>query len=128
LAGANSPIVAVVDDDHAIGTALARLVRTIGYRSATFASAEAVLHGMEIHTPACILTDIQMPGMNGLDLIRELRQRGYDLPIMVMTAYPSLANRELALAAGAMEYMTKPLDDKQLERWLSQVIGSVPEE
>jgi len=73
--------------------------------------------------PACVLTDIQMPVMNGLDLAKELLVRRPDLPIMVMTAYPSLANRELALAAGALEFLTKPLDDDRLETWLVRVIG-----
>ncbi|MDB5726325.1 MAG: response regulator receiver protein [Novosphingobium sp.] len=74
--------------------------------------------------PGCVLTDIQMPGMNGLDLVKELRQLDPSLPIMVMTAYPSLANRDLALAAGALEYQTKPLDDEKLETWLLRVMNS----
>lgn len=116
-------IVAIVDDDEAIRGALARLIRTIGYAPRTFASAEALLQALDGADVACVLTDVQMPGMNGLDLAKELRRRCHDLPIMVMTAYPSLANRELALTAGALEYFTKPLDDALLERWLVSAIG-----
>lgn len=116
-------IVAIVDDDDAIRGALARLIRTIGYTPSTFASAEALLAAIDEADIACVLTDVQMPGMNGLDLVKALRLREHDLPIMVMTAYPSLANRELALAAGAHEYLTKPLDDALLERWLLHAIG-----
>jgi FixJ family two-component response regulator len=117
-------IVAIVDDDQAIRKALARLVRTIGYPSRTFESARELLLDIEQVRPGCILTDIQMPGTNGLDLIKELRLRYVDIPILAMTAYSSLTNRDLALAAGAQEYLTKPLDDGQLESWLLRVIGS----
>lgn len=117
-------LVVIVDDDEAIGSALARLVRTIGYRTRNFPSAEALLLEIEDFEPACIITDIQMPHMNGLDLVSELVRRSVEAPIMVMTAYPSLANRELALLAGAAEYLTKPLDVALLETWLSNVAAS----
>jgi FixJ family two-component response regulator len=115
--------VAIVDDDEAIRGALARLIRTLGYASRTFASAEALLAVADATDIACVLTDVQMPGMNGLDLVKELRRRGHVFPAMVMTAYPSLTNRELALAAGALEYSSKPLDDALLERWLLSAMG-----
>ncbi len=120
------PTVAIVDDDEAIRGALSRLIRTIGYAPVAFASAEALLMDLDDANIACVLTDVQMPGMNGLDLVKELRIRRPGLPVMVMTAYPSLANRELALAGGALEYLTKPLDDALLERWLVRAIGEPP--
>lgn len=120
---AATPIVVIVDDDEAIRAALGRLIRTIGYQPRAFASGEELLASIEGIRPACVLTDIQMPGMNGLELAGELRRRRRDLPIAVMTAYPSLANRDLALAGSNLEYMTKPLDDRRLEAWLSQAIG-----
>ena len=116
-------MVAIVDDDDAIRTALARLIRTLGYRTQTFASGEALLQQIDGLRPACALTDIQMPGLNGLGLIKELRRRGHTLPIVAMTAYPGLTNRDLALAAGALEFMTKPIDDNRLENWLSAQLG-----
>lgn len=118
-----SRMVAVVDDDEPIRLALARLLRTIGYEARVFASAEAFLSELAHSAPACVLTDIQMPGMNGLDLARELSKLMPALPVLVMTAYPSLANRDLALAAGASEYLTKPLDDQRLEAWLRRTVG-----
>lgn len=121
------PIVAIVDDDASIRPALARLIRTIGYSARTFDSAEALLAEIDQVLPACVLTDIQMPRMNGLDLVKALRQRARDLPIMVMTAYPSLANRELAQFDGTVAYMTKPLDDARLEAWLMSAIGEPPQ-
>ena len=115
--------VAVVDDDESIRMALGRLLRTLGYEAAGFTNAEALLEELARSTPSCVLTDIQMPGMNGLDLARELSGRLPGLPVLVMTAYPSLASRELALTAGATEYLTKPLDDRRLEAWLWKVVG-----
>lgn len=114
-------VVAIVDDDGAIRAALARLIRTIGYVPITFATAEAFLAEIDDVGPACVLTDIQMPKMNGLDLTRAVLRCRPGLPVMVMTAYPSLANRELALSAGADEFLTKPLDYDQLEAWLGRV-------
>jgi FixJ family two-component response regulator len=122
------PMVAIVDDDEAILGALARLVRTLGYSTCTFQTAEALLHELDSGIDvACVLTDVQMPGMNGLELARRLRLLDPGLPVMVMTAYPSLASRELALAAGALEYFPKPLDDALLESWLNRAFGEPPE-
>ena len=113
--------VAIVDDDEAIRTALGRLVRTIGYATSVHPSGEALLASIDLNHVVGVLTDIQMPGMNGLELAGELRSRYPDLPIAIMTAYPSLANRDLALAAGAMEYLTKPIDIDLLEAWLARL-------
>jgi FixJ family two-component response regulator len=118
-----SRAVAVIDDDGPIRVAIARLLRTMGYETRMFASAEAMLAELAHWSPTCVLTDIQMPGMNGLELARELTKLLPTLPVLVMTAYPSLASRELALAAGASEYVTKPLDDQRLETWLRETIG-----
>ena len=118
-----SRVIAVVDDDEPIRSALARLLRTIGYDARLYASAETLLAELPRSAPSCVLTDIQMPGMNGLELARELSRLAPALPVLVMTAYPSLASRELALAAGATEYLTKPLDDLLLEHWLRGAVG-----
>jgi FixJ family two-component response regulator len=120
-------IVAIVDDDEAIRPALARLIRTLGYQPRTFASADALLLEFDDLRPACVLSDIQMPGMNGHVLIEELRRRSPDLPIILMTAYPSLAYRQPAVVGGTLEYMAKPLDDDRLQAWLSRVIGEPPD-
>ena len=117
-------VVVIVDDDAAIRTALARLVRTIGYRPVTFASGDDLLRRLEEVEAACVLTDIQMPGMSGLVLTQHLRRRQPTLPILVMTAYPSQTNRDQALASGAQQYLAKPLDDQTLEEWLLNAIGT----
>ena len=127
------PCVWIVDDDEAIRTALARLVRTIGYHAAAHASGEALLAAiaageLSIGGRVCVLTDIQMPGMSGLELAAELRRLRRDLSIALMTAYPSLASRALARQGSGFEYMTKPIDDLQLEAWLARVVGDPPRE
>lgn len=127
------PCVWIVDDDEAIRTALARLVRTIGYHASVHASGEALLAGvgageLSIGGQMCVLTDIQMPGMSGLELAAELRRLRSDLPIALMTAYPSLASHVLARQGSGFEYMTKPIDDLQLEAWLARVVGAPPRE
>ena len=119
-------IVAVVDDDDAIRPAIARLIKTLGYQPRTFANAETLLVAFSDLPLACVLTDIQMPGMNGHALARELHRRNPDLPIVLMTAYPGLASRELAPVGGTLEYMTKPLDDERLEAWLRRTVGEPP--
>lgn len=121
-----APVVAIVDDDEAIRTALARLVRTIGFEPRPFASGETLLATIEDVRPACVLTDIQMPGMNGLEVASALRRWRPDLPIAVMTAYPSLAGRDAAVLGRTFEYMEKPLDDRRLEKWLIEKIGEPP--
>ena len=118
------PIVAIVDDDGAIRNALARLVRTLGYEPSVFSDGEELLAALDALRPDCVLTDIQMPGMNGLALTQHLNRRAPSLPVLVMTAYPSFTNREQALSFGATEYLTKPLDDDKLENWLQGVLGA----
>lgn len=115
-------LVAIVDDDASIRSALSRLVRTIGYRSLVFEDAETLLRQLEEVRPSCVLTDVQMPGMSGLELALVLRERHPDLPVAVMTAYPLSASRHRAIASGATEYLMKPFDEKDLERWLIRVI------
>ena len=122
-ARASRSIVALVDDDEPILSALARLVRTIGYAPRTFSSGERLLAEFDTLSPACVVTDVQMPGMNGLELMRRLLRLRPDLPILVMTAYPSLTNRAQALSGGAYEFMTKPLNDQMLEHWLLAAVG-----
>lgn len=121
--GEGAPVVVIVDDDEAIRSALARLVRTLGYGSQTFATGEELLAEIGSLRPGCVLTDIQMPGMNGFALLRHLQQLNAELPVLIMTAYPSRNNCEQAFAGGARVYMAKPLDDVQLEAWLRKVMG-----
>ncbi|RZA08523.1 MAG: response regulator [Proteobacteria bacterium] len=119
-----TPIVAIVDDDAAIRTALSSLIRSMGYGARLFVSAEAFLADCFEDPPGCLLTDIQMPGMNGLDLQRALRQRMPELPVIVITAFPEDAVREQAMAAGALHFLSKPFTADTIARCLRDAVGS----
>jgi FixJ family two-component response regulator len=110
----NPPVIAVVDDEEAIRDALSDLLLVMGYSCQTFDRAEAFLAA---HTPDrfdCLITDIRMPGMSGLDLLQHLEAAGSTLPVIVVTSMTDPATRSRALASGAHAYLTKPVTDDVL--------------
>jgi two-component system, LuxR family, response regulator FixJ len=110
----NDPTVFIVDDDAAIRDALSLLISLKGVRTAVFASAEDFL---SIYCPAwrgCLLTDLQMPGMQGLQLQETLAMRHILLPVVVLTAHGDVATTRSALKAGALDFLEKPVDDEVL--------------
>jgi FixJ family two-component response regulator len=110
----NRSLVAVVDDDESVRESLPDLLHEFGFATKAFASAEEFLAsgcGDEAH---CLILDIAMPGMSGLDLQRELRQRGNLVPIILMTAYADEAVRPRSLKQGAVECLFKPFSDAAL--------------
>lgn len=105
-----SPVIAIVDDDPGVRGSLDSLLRSVGLTSLPFTSAEELLgSGLEGRV-ACIVTDLHMPGMTGLELQAEIVRRGWIQPLIMMTAYPTGAARDQALAAGAVAFLTKPID------------------
>ena len=106
--------VSIVDDDDSVRTAIGRLVRSLGYRSSEFPSAEAFLASPWQTETACLIVDIQMPGMSGLDLQDALRAQGALLPVIFITAFPAEAIRRRAQAAGATGFFGKPVDIQDL--------------
>ncbi|GGF68225.1 two-component response regulator [Azorhizobium oxalatiphilum] len=113
--------IAIVDDDPFIRAALGRLIRSSGYEVLLFESAEALLAYGDRQSLFCVLADIQMPDMGGIELIRMVSASSPALPIVAMTAYPGDAIRERALEAGAADYLTKPFDASALERCLARL-------
>ncbi|MBE7186592.1 MAG: response regulator [Methylobacterium mesophilicum] len=109
---------AIVDDDPFIRAALGRLISSYGYDALLFDGAEALLADRSGRDPVCVLADLQMPGMGGVELIRRLAERSPTLPVIAMTAYPNDAIRRRALESGAAAYLTKPFDASQLETCL----------
>jgi FixJ family two-component response regulator len=109
-----------VDDDHALLSAMSRLVRSLGYEALAFSDAKSFLGSTEIAGVDCLVTDIQMPGMNGLDLLREMTGRSPPLSVIVMTAYPQQRSREEAIAGGALAFLEKPVSASVLEGCLSE--------
>lgn len=116
-------IIAVVDDDEAIRVALRSLLRSLGYEVRLFEDAPSFLADARMNPPDCVLTDIQMPGMNGLDLQREVRRTMPRLPVIVITAFPEEAIRRQALADGALGFLSKPFDAAAIIRCLSEALG-----
>ncbi|NIJ20676.1 FixJ family two-component response regulator [Sphingomonas naasensis] len=108
-----SAIIAIVDDDPDVRGSLDSLMRSAGLAPRCFASAEALLADPEA-IPACVVTDLHMPGMTGLELQAELIRRGRAQPLILMTAFPTDAARDLAMDAGAAAFLTKPVDPDAL--------------
>lgn len=108
------PRVAVVDDDLSVRKALERLLRAAGFDAATFASAHEFFYSLEARHPDCLVLDLHMPGMNGLEVQRRLSQTGVRIPVVVITGHDEPQTRAQCLSAGATDYLCKPLDDEAL--------------
>ena len=117
-----APIVSIVDDDDSVRAAMSSLVRSLGYEAYVFASAEAFLESPRLHDTSCLIADIQMPGMNGLDLQSELRVRQQRIPIIFITAFPEERIRQRAEAAGAIGFFSKPVDGRVIIDCLDTVL------
>ena len=103
-------MVAIVDDDELVRSALQGLMKAAGFRSLTFASGEDFLSSGELDSVACLIADIRMPGMSGLELQSELKKDHHRIPIIFITAQGDEKMRMQALRAGAVKFLTKPLD------------------
>ena len=98
---ANAAMITIVDDDRTVLIATSDLLKSLGYATATFASAEEFLQSGRMRETACLITDMQMPGMSGLDLQQHLVASGDTTPVIFVTAFPEESLRERALSAGA---------------------------
>lgn len=108
------PVVIIVDDDQSFRTFLARLIGTIGLKTILFASAEEFLSTRPPDGPACLVLDVQMPGLSGLDLQRELARTGHQLPIVFMTGHGDIPMTVEAMKAGAVGFLAKPFRNQDL--------------
>jgi FixJ family two-component response regulator len=112
-----APLIAIVDDDELAHDGIRDLVE-LGYAAATFTSAESFLQSAVIAQATCLIADLQMPGQSGLELQEALRSRGYQMPVILVTAYPNEKDRTRALNNGAVDFLSKPFD----ERWLMECL------
>jgi len=108
-----SNLISIVDDDESVRRTTKLLVESFGYRAAVFESAESFLKSDQLFDTSCLVVDIQMPGMDGLQLQRHLADEGYSIPIIFITAYGDKSRRR-ALQAGAVAFLDKPFSDEQL--------------
>jgi FixJ family two-component response regulator len=111
---AEPPLIAIVDDEEAICDALTSLLRSVGWRAESFTSAEAFLQSGQVHTTACLLLDVRLPGGSGLELQQQLRSSQARIPIIFITAHGDEAMRAQALQAGAVAFFAKPFNDTAL--------------
>jgi FixJ family two-component response regulator len=118
------PTIAVVDDEESVRAAVANLLQSLGLEVAAFGSAEEFLASPACATAACLISDIQMPGMSGLDLQRHLAAAGNRIPVILMTAFPKDTTRQQASADGAVGYLAKPFESGQLIDLIDGVLAA----
>jgi FixJ family two-component response regulator len=109
-----TPVVFVVDDDISVRESLDLLIRTAGWHSETYASAEAFLARPNPLLPSCLVLDVSLPDLNGLDLQNRVRTDRGGMPIIFITGHGDIPMTVRAMKAGAVEFLTKPFDDEQL--------------
>jgi FixJ family two-component response regulator len=108
------PTVFIVDDDAGVRDSLAMLLELKGFQTRTFPGAEAFLAAYRADSPGCVVLDLRMPGMTGLELQAELARRGSGLPVIIVTAHGDVATTRAALKGGALDFIEKPIDDEVL--------------
>lgn len=116
------PIVFVVDDDPSIQDALTSLLRSVGLRVETFGSAREFLTRQHPEAPGCLVLDVRLPGLSGLDLQRELASAQITMPIIFITGHGDIPMTVQAMKAGAVEFLTKPFRDQELLDAIAQAI------
>src|ERR1700722_1289554 len=108
------PLVCIVDDDTSVRDALRRLIRSVGLRAEVFGSAQEFLQWSRPDVPTCLILDVRMPGISGLDLQRQLSDADIQLPIIFVTAHGDIPMSVRAMKMGAVEFLTKPFRDQEL--------------
>lgn len=112
------PLVSVVEDDRFFRASMQRLMRSLGYTVDVFSSAADFLASPRLRETACLIADVHMPAMSGIELHRRLMQTGLRIPTILVTAYPNDADRASALNDGVVCYLRKPVDEQDLSRCL----------
>ena len=119
-----APIISIIDDDPFVRQATDSLVQSLGYHAATFASAEDFLQSSCINETTCLISDVQMPGLSGVDLQRALIAQGNNTPMIFITAYFDERIRQGVMEAGAIGYLGKPFEEESLIELLQSALGS----
>jgi FixJ family two-component response regulator len=121
---AQNTLISIVEDDQPFRESMKKLVRSLGYAVEAFSSATDFLASPLLPTTACLVADVQMPGMTGIELHSKLIDAGYAIPTILVTAYPNEMARIRALKNGVVCYLPKPVDDERLERCLRSALQS----
>ena len=115
-------VVAIVDDDPWALDGLQRLIRSAGWRAETFASAQEFLARPALEAPMCLILDLQLPGLSGLDLQKRLTEVGLEIPIVFLTGRGDIPTSVQAMKSGAVEFLTKPVDEQKLLQAIQEAI------
>ena len=116
-------MISIVDDDESVREATKGLVRSLGYGAAAFASAEDFLQSNQINDTECVISDVQMPGLSGVELQSQLIAQGNRTPIIFVTASPEKRTRVRALKAGAIGVLSKPFNEERLIEYLHTALA-----
>jgi len=112
--GAGNPLISIVDDDDALRMSLENLIRSIGWQVQGFSSAEAFLRSNQAHQTGCLILDVRMPGMSGLELQSHMAMNHSQVPIILITAHEDHGQKARALQAGAVAFLHKPFYQDEL--------------
>ena len=110
----HTQMVSIVDDDPLAREGIKELVESLGYKALAFVSAQDFLQSEAVTKTSCLITDLQMPGLNGLELQERLQAGGYNTPVILITAYPNEKHRSRAMSAGAIGFLSKPFEEQSL--------------
>jgi FixJ family two-component response regulator len=116
--------IAVIDDDESVRRAIRRLFVSSGLHAEGFATGRAFLDSLSASRPDCIVLDLQMPGLNGIDVMNALTRTGLAVPVVIVTGHDEPESRERCLAAGARAYLCKPFDDAALLQAVGEAVDA----
>jgi FixJ family two-component response regulator len=116
-------MISIVDDDESVREATKGLLRSLGYAAATFASAEDFLQSNQVNDTSCLISDVQMPGLSGVELQSLLIAQGHRTPMIFVTARPEDNMRARALGAGAIGFLTKPFNEERLIEYIHAALA-----
>jgi two-component system response regulator FixJ len=119
--------IAIVDDDKAVRTALQRLLRCAHHKAEAYGSGREFLKDLDQHTPDCLVLDVRMPEMSGLQIQQRLSEIGVNVPLVMITGHDEVGAQEACLAAGASSYLRKPFDRSALLEAIERAISSFAE-
>jgi len=117
-------VVSIVDDDDSLRASMRRLMRSLGYAVETFRSAAELLDSPRLAEMDCLIADVHMPAMTGIELYRHLVKTGRAVPTILITAYPNDIDRTAALNEGIICYLEKPVDQQDLIRWIDAALST----
>jgi len=115
-------VIAIVDDDLSVRRSLQRLIRSAGWNAESFASAQEFLARPGPGTPSCLVLDLRLPGLSGLDLQKRMAEIGLEIPIVFLTGHGNIPASVQAMKAGAVEFLTKPFDEEDLFQAIQEAI------